>query len=111
VFLFKGEVRLADVALTYGLPVPDDLKALTIAEAFAERFESRLETGDVLHLGQATLVATETDGDLLLQVALEFEEDDLTEAGPEWKDSDRRTGGSGLLRVIDRAGRGGGATL
>ncbi len=45
VFLFRGEVPLSDVAAVYGLPMPDDLKALTIAEAFAERFESRLEVG------------------------------------------------------------------
>jgi cell volume regulation protein A len=102
VFLFKGEVRLADVALTYGLPVPDDLKALTIAEAFAERFENRLALGDVLHLGATALIAIETDGDLLLHAALEFEdEDNLAGEEPLARGSDGSTGGSGLLRIVD----------
>jgi cell volume regulation protein A len=106
VFLFKGEVPLAEIAILYGLPMPDDLKALTVAEAFAERFESRLETGDVLHLGPATLIATDTDGDLVLTAALEFdEEDDLTSAAPRSMGSDVRLGGPSLLRLSDRRSR------
>jgi cell volume regulation protein A len=106
VFLFKGDVRLADVALTYGLPVPDDLKALTIAEAFAERFENRLAMGDVLHLGAAALIAIETDGDLLLTAALEFEdEDDLAAEALPAMGSDGRIRGSGLLRAVDLGSR------
>ncbi len=86
--------------------MPDDLRTLTIAEAFAERFENRLEVGDTLALGPATLIATETDGDLLLTAALEFEDDgpgDVIAAAPPSRGSDERTEGSGPLRLVVQA--------
>ena len=76
VFLFKGDVRLDDLAREYGLSLPDDLRRLTAAEAFAERFEN-LEVGDTIQLGPAVLVAAETDGDLLMKAALEFDDFEL----------------------------------
>lgn len=76
VFLFKGDVPLSEVVTVYGLPVPEDLKSLTIAEAFAERYETRLEVGDAIQLGPAALVARETDGDLLVSAALEIDDVD-----------------------------------
>jgi len=75
IFLFKGDVRLADVAGQYGLSVSEDLRTLTIADAFAERFEKRLEPGDTVQLGPAALVAVETDGDLLITAALEIDDE------------------------------------
>ena len=73
-FSFKGDVRLAEVASLYGLELPEDLRELTIAEAFAERFESQLEPGATVEFGPAALVAQETDGDLLLSAWLEIDD-------------------------------------
>ena len=53
--------------------------------------------------GPASLIATEADGDLLLTAALEFEEDgpgEVMEAAPLSRDSEKRTGGLGLLRSV-----------
>ena len=81
--------------------MPDDLRTLTLAEAFAERFEGRLEGRDVVPLGPASLIAAEADGDLVLTAALEVQEDspgEVMEAAPLSRDSEKRTGGLELLR-------------
>ena len=74
VFTFDGKVPLADLAAAYGLPLPEDLQGLTVAEAFAERFEDRIEVGDRIALGTATLVAAALEEDVVTTAALEVEE-------------------------------------
>jgi cell volume regulation protein A len=101
IFLFKGDVPLSHVVSLYGLTAPDDLRELTIAEAFVERFENRLEVGDTIQLGPAALIARETDGELLISAALEI--DDLDHQEPiaearQSKGSDGRRAGLGILR-------------
>jgi potassium/hydrogen antiporter len=105
-FLFRGDVPLSHVVSLYGLTAPDDLRELTIAEAFAERFENRLEVGDTIQLGPAALIAKETDGDLLINAALEIDnldrEEELTAlAGPS-RNASERSAGSSILRLTTR---------
>jgi hypothetical protein len=93
------------VVSLYGLTAPDDLRALTIAEAFAERFANRLEVGDTIQLGPAALIARETDGDLLISAALEIDElahDEATAEAGRSKDSDGERARSSLLRLTAR---------
>jgi cell volume regulation protein A len=81
IFLFKGDVRMADVAGLYDLALPEDLRELSVAEAFIERFENRLEVGDTIQLGPAALVVLETDEDFLISAALEVDDLDAEEVG------------------------------
>ncbi|WP_407523616.1 potassium/proton antiporter [Methylobacterium oryzisoli] len=80
IFVFRSEVPVAAVTELYGLPLPDDLKGLTIAEAFAARFQENLEAGDVIRLGVAALVAFDVDGGVLISAILDLDD----EAGEPW---------------------------
>ena len=76
VFTFHGSVPMETLSGLYGLPVPDDLQSLTIAEAFADRFEERIEPGDRIRLGSAVLIATHVDDEVVADAALEIDEFD-----------------------------------
>lgn len=87
----------------YGHTAYNDLKAFSIADAVAERFESRLEVGDTIQLGPAALIPGETDGDLLMSAALAINDPDLenrlTEGAPLLRRSDNRGAGLNRLRL------------
>jgi hypothetical protein len=102
IFLFKGDVRMADVANLYELAVSEDLRDLTLSEAFAERFESRLEVGDTIQLGPATLAALETDGDLLISAVLEVDDLDGELMSSDHGLTGRRAAPSTIFRLAGR---------
>lgn len=81
-FSFSGEALVEDVARLYGLHVPADLKKLTIAEAFDERFEDRVDIGDRIAIEPAFLMATAIQNDEVAAVTVEFDEPEEKPATP-----------------------------
>lgn len=73
-FSFGGDARVEDLAKLYGLHVPADLQKMTIAQAFEERFEDRVDVGDRIEIEPACLVATAVHEDKVAAVAVEFDE-------------------------------------
>jgi NhaP-type Na+/H+ and K+/H+ antiporter len=78
-FTFEGNVTLAELETAYGLKLPDDLRGLTVAEAFRLRDEDRINIGDRIQLGPAALTVTELDGDMVRAASLEIDEVELPE--------------------------------
>ena len=78
-FTFDGSIPLATLASLYSLPIPEDLQLLTIAEAFAERFEERVEVGDRIQCGPANLIVLTIDGEGVAQAVLEIDDSDVPE--------------------------------
>ncbi len=72
-FVFAGDVKLADVAGFYGLPIDAATGSLTIAELFATRFDGNPDVGDHLPVGGAVLVAREVDGDNVTRAGLQLD--------------------------------------
>lgn len=58
-FPFVGEVKLGDLAVFYGLTVPDDEHSLTIAEAFADRSDDHPAPGMRIIYGHAVIEVRE----------------------------------------------------
>ncbi len=76
-FTFEGNVTLAELETAYGLNVPEDLRGLTVSEAFRLRDEDRVNIGDRIQLGPAALTVTELDGDVVRTASLEIDEVEL----------------------------------
>lgn len=76
-FNFTGDISLDELATAYGLAVPDDLRSLTITEAFRLRCEDRIGMGDRIQLGPASLTVSELDGEDVKQASLEIDEVEL----------------------------------
>jgi potassium/hydrogen antiporter len=74
-FSFSGDALVEDVAMLYGLHVPADLRKLTIAEAFDERFEDRVDVGDRIAIEPAYLLATGVHNDQVAAATVEFDEE------------------------------------
>lgn len=72
-FSFDADVRLADVAEFYGLPIRPKDAPLTLAEHFSRRFEHTIEVGDRVRLGAVTLIARELSDDGVAKVGLKLE--------------------------------------
>ncbi|HEY6942568.1 potassium/proton antiporter [Dokdonella sp.] len=72
-FSFDADVRLADIAEFYAVPVRARDAPLTLAEHFARRFEHTIEVGDRVRLGPVSLVARELDDDGVRKVGLKVE--------------------------------------
>jgi cell volume regulation protein A len=72
-FSFDADVRLADVAEFYALPVRTKDAPLTLAEHFAQRYEHTVEVGDRVRLGPVSLIARELDDDGVRKVGLKLE--------------------------------------
>ncbi|MGY6568262.1 MAG: potassium/proton antiporter [Salinarimonas sp.] len=81
-FSFSGDAMVEDVARLYGLHVPADLKKLSIADAFDERFEDRVEAGDRIAIEPAFLMATAVQNDEVAAVTVEFDDPDEKPATP-----------------------------
>ncbi len=73
-FSFDANVRLADVAGFYGLPVREKDAPLTLAEHFARKFEHTIEIGDRVRLGPVSLIARELGEDGVATVGLKLEQ-------------------------------------
>jgi cell volume regulation protein A len=76
-FNFTGDISLDELAPAYGLAIPDDLRGLTITEAFRLRCEDRIGMGDRIQLGPASLTVSELDGEDVKQASLEIDEVEL----------------------------------
>jgi potassium/hydrogen antiporter len=72
-FSFDADVRLADVAEFYALPIRAKDAPLTLAAHFSRRFEHTVAVGDRVRLGPVTLVARELDDDGVRKVGLKLE--------------------------------------
>lgn len=76
-FNFTGEISLDELETAYGLTIPDDLKGLSVTQAFRLRCEDRIGMGDRIQLGPASLTVAELDGEDVKQAALEIDEVEL----------------------------------
>jgi len=76
-FNFTGDISLDELAPAYGLTIPDDLRGLTVTQAFRLRCEDRIGMGDRIQLGPASLTVAELDGEDVKQAALEIDEVEL----------------------------------
>ena len=76
-FNFTGDIPLEELSTAYGLAVPDDLRHLSITEAFRLRCEDRIGMGDRIQLGPASLTVSELDGEDVKQASLEIDEVEL----------------------------------
>jgi cell volume regulation protein A len=72
-FSFDADVRLADVADFYGLPIRAKDAPLTLAEHFSRRYEHTIEVGDRVRLGPVTLIARELSDDGVARVGLKLQ--------------------------------------
>ncbi|MBA8887386.1 cell volume regulation protein A [Dokdonella fugitiva] len=72
-FSFDADVRLADVAEFYALPIRAKDAPLTLAEHFTRRYEHTIEIGDRVRLGPVSLIARELDDDGVRKVGLKLE--------------------------------------
>jgi cell volume regulation protein A len=72
-FSFDADVRLADVAGFYGLPIRAKDAPLTLAEHFARKYEHTIEVGDRVRLGPVTLIARELSDDGVAKVGLKLQ--------------------------------------
>ncbi|HEY0178281.1 MAG TPA: transporter associated domain-containing protein, partial [Dokdonella sp.] len=73
-FSLDANVKLADVADFYALPIRAKDAPLTLAEHFARRYEHTVEVGDHVRLGPVTLVARElADDGRVARVGLKLE--------------------------------------
>ena len=79
-FAFDGTVALGLLAEEYKFDLTDRFRELTIAQAFAERFDDVLRVGDRLELDTLDLVAVALDGDTVSRAILELPEE------PDWPD-------------------------
>ena len=74
-FSFSGELQLTEVAMAYGLPIPEGLANASIREAFMMAHGEETSLGDRLQLGPAALVVAEMDGDQVKTVTFEIDQD------------------------------------
>lgn len=80
-FSFAGDAAIEDVCVLYGLHVPADLKGLSVAQGFAERYEDRVDIGDRIAIEPAYLMATAVRDDQVAKAVVEFEEEARERAG------------------------------
>jgi NhaP-type Na+/H+ and K+/H+ antiporter len=74
-FSFSGELQLTDVAMAYGLPIPEGLENASIRDAFMMAQGEETSLGDRLQLGSAALVVAEMDGDQVKTVTFEIDQE------------------------------------
>ncbi|TXK60786.1 potassium/proton antiporter [Alkalisalibacterium limincola] len=71
-FTLAGDVPLGELASFYGLEIPERYADQTAAQLFAHRFDDLPQIGDVLKLGEATLVVRSIEEEQVGQVGLKF---------------------------------------
>ena len=72
-FAFNGDTRLDVVASLYGLAIPPEQAAMTVADLFADRFDGKPELGDHLEVGGVWLVARDLVEDRVTKAGLQIE--------------------------------------
>jgi cell volume regulation protein A len=74
-FPFAGDTPVAGLADAYGLALPEPLRALTLADLFAQEFEDGAQDGDRVPFGDnAVLVVLTTEDDRVTRAALLLDE-------------------------------------
>lgn len=71
-FVLKGEARLEDMALVYGISIPPEYGGKSLAQLFGDHFHGRQVTGDRLPLGGIELVIKEMQGDQVVSVGVKL---------------------------------------
>jgi cell volume regulation protein A len=71
-FILKGEAQLGDMALVYGISVPDEHRSKSLAQLFGEHFPGRQVTGDRLPMGGVELVIKDMDGKQVVNVGVKL---------------------------------------
>lgn len=72
-FVIRGDARLEDIAMAYGISLPEDIQGeLSIQELFAIRFARRQVIGDRIDLGSMILVVREIEGEQILKAGLKL---------------------------------------
>lgn len=69
-FTLSAEATLGDIAEVYGVPVPESLRARTLAQYMDWRFRGRTVIGDSVRLGPMELVVRELDGPKITKVGV-----------------------------------------
>ncbi len=71
-FTFDGGVRLDRLSQLYKMELQEDERALTIAELFAQRFDTQPDIGDQIILGDVALIVRELTGDRVARAGLQL---------------------------------------
>jgi cell volume regulation protein A len=69
-FTLSAEATLGDIAEVYGVPVPESLRARTLAQYMDWRFRGRTVVGDSVRLGPMELVVRELEGPKITKVGV-----------------------------------------
>ena len=77
-FALRGDAPIATIDDLYALGATPGERAMTVAQLFAERFDTIPEVGDTLPLGHAHLVVRGLDGDEVSRAGLQFDEEEET---------------------------------
>ncbi len=72
-FAVHGSAPLAELNTLYDLNLPSDLMHLTVAQLFAERFETAPNVGDSLPLGHCVVTVTAIEEDDVSEASLHFD--------------------------------------
>jgi len=71
-FAIRGGAKMADIASVYDLPVPQNLKALTLDQAIKKLLPNAPVVGDWVQIGDVFLTVREMDGDHITLVGLKI---------------------------------------
>jgi NhaP-type Na+/H+ and K+/H+ antiporter len=78
-------MKVGELEDLYGLPHIEERKQATVADIFADRFESELRVGDKVEVGPVTLVCEEVENERAKTVSLLIAEDERQEEPAHWK--------------------------
>ncbi len=70
IFRFPGAMKVGELEDLYDLPHIEERKDATVADIFADRFESELRVGDKVEVGPVTLVCEEVEDERARTVSL-----------------------------------------
>jgi cell volume regulation protein A len=73
-FSIHGSAPLAELDTLYDLKLPPDVMHFTVAQLFADRFETAPNVGDSLPLGACTIIVTAMEEDDVAEATLHFDE-------------------------------------
>ncbi|WP_019403635.1 MULTISPECIES: potassium/proton antiporter [unclassified Chelatococcus] len=76
VFSFGPEIRLGELAQTYGIAVDEDISDQTVGSLFSDTFEEGVREGDRIALGPVTLVARGVDDGVAHTISLILDSED-----------------------------------
>jgi cell volume regulation protein A len=76
-FSVHGSAPLSELNTLYELGLPDDMRKYTVAQLFAERFETAPNVGDSLPLGQCIITVTALEEDDVIEASLHFDAESM----------------------------------